>query len=95
MPWWLCSVFQLVQTNEEDMETLAVAVRVGTKLKITHNHRELDTIADRALPLLECHVHRYITSDIKHLMHNACTSHIYIKAGVATVTSSVYRLAKL
>ena len=22
MPWWLCSVFQLIQTDEEDMETL-------------------------------------------------------------------------
>ena len=79
MPWWLCSVFQLIQTNEEDMETLAVAVRADIKSKI----REPYTIADSALlPLLECHVYGYIstdgyiTSDIKHLMHNACTSHI-------------------
>ena len=61
------------------METLAVAVRADIKSKI----REPYTIADSALlPLLECHVYGYIstdgyiTSDIKHLMHNACTSHI-------------------
>ena len=39
MQWWLCSALQLIQTDEEDMETLAVAVRADIKSKI----RELYT----------------------------------------------------
>ena len=56
-----------------------------------HKIKDQGTIADRALPLLECMGTKM--SDIKHLMHNACNSHIHIyKAGVATVPPSVYRL---